>query len=148
MEGSAFSISIASKRMASSIVALCERLLSEDNDALYSSEFLCPVGLRSSIGKGFVISAMKYSQLAGVLRFYPNRRVSQISIYQFAVAESYRGQGVVSEMLLFLHTQFPGAIICKCPEASTFNNYFARTGWKKRQSSEARYSIWEWRVDE
>jgi hypothetical protein len=145
MVSSKFLVSIAPKRMTTSIVGLCERLLSEDNDALYSSEFLCPVGLRSSINKGFVICAMKNGGLAGALRFYPSRRVKQVSLYQFVVAEHYRGQGVVTEMIHFLHTQFEGIVVCKCPKQSSFNNYFIKTGWTKNNISEDVYSIWEWR---
>jgi hypothetical protein len=145
MGNNEFLVLIAGKNMASPIVALCEQLLSKDNDALYNREFLCSVGLRSSIGKGFVISAMKHNQLAGVLRFYPNRRLAQISIYQFAVAENFRGQGVVGEMLQFLRTQYSGAIICKCPKESMFNRYFEKTGWNNKRTVDTVYSIWEWR---
>jgi predicted GNAT family acetyltransferase len=145
MVKSDFAVSIATKMVISSVVALCDRLLSEDNDALYNREFLCSQGLRSAIGKGYVIIALRNNELAGILRFYPNRRISQISVYQFAVSDAYRKQGVMKAMLEFLHKQFSCPIICKCPKGSKFNGYFNSSGWEKAHVFSDLYFYWEWR---
>jgi predicted GNAT family acetyltransferase len=139
-----FVLSIATKTSIFPIVSFCGRLLSSDNAALYSSEFLCSQGLRSAVLKGLVIVATHNYNIVGVLRFYPNRRKSQISVYQFVVDEAFRGQGVVYAMLGFLHEQYNGEIICKCPKGLAFNNYFDKTGWTITEEYNA-YNYWKWR---
>ena len=145
MGPSNFTIEIAERKSQSPLLLFCSRLLSADNDALYNREFLCEQGLRSAVAKGYVIIAIADGVICGMLRFYPNRRKEQISVYQFAVSEANRGQGVVDAMLRFLCKHYNGAIVCKCPKSSAFNGYFNKTGWKIISECDP-YYYWEWRL--
>jgi len=141
-------VKIATKDMTPDLIRFSAETLKPSNDAIYNKEFLCAQGLRSSIAKGFVIVAHSDNDLCGMLRFYPQKRIEQISIYQFVVAKDFRGQGVVCKMLQFLNTLFKGAITCKCPINTQFNNYFEITGWDKKHATELEYTLWEWKVNE
>jgi len=145
MEKNNVFVKIATKDMTSTLIRLSAETLKPSNDAIYNEEFLCAQGLRSSIAKGFVIVAFSDNNLCGMLRFYPKKRIEQISIYQFVVTKNFQGHGVVCKMLQFLHAQFKGVITCKCPINSQFNNYFEMTGWDKKHSTELVYILWEWR---
>ena len=144
MENNNILVGIAERNMIQAIIQLSADTLKPDNDAIYNEEFLCPQGLRASVTKGFVITAFSGKCLCGMLRFYPNKRMEQISVYQFAVSESERGRGIVPLMLSFLREHYNGAIICKCPTDSSFNDYYRKTGWTK--VAEREYSYWEWGV--
>jgi len=143
MENNNYRITIAVKNMLPDLIKLSDTALKSDNDAVYTEEFLCKQGLRSSVSKGYVVAALSGGSACGMLRFYPNKRAEQISIYQFAVSESHRGRGVVGKMLEFLHARYRGAIIAKCPANSSFNDYYIKSGWTK--VAEKGYYYWEWR---
>jgi|GEM_PF-2640739 len=142
MESSNIIVKFATKEMTPALIRLCSDTLKPDNDAIYNEEFLCAQGLSSSVAKGFVVVAIFENNLCGMLRFYPNKRIKQISLYQFAVSKFARGLNVVALMLRFLHEHYNEAIICKCPTSSDFNAYYYKTGWTK--VAERDYYYWEW----
>lgn len=144
MENNNYRIVIAVKNMLPDLFKLSDTALKSDNDAIYNKEFLCEQGLRSSVSKGYVVAALLDGSACGMLRFYPNKRAEQISIYQFVVSESHRGRGLVEKMLKFLYTHYQGAIIAKCPANSSFNEYYIKSGWTKVAENGC-YYYWEWR---
>jgi len=130
--------------MLPELIKLSDTTLKSDNDAVYTEEFLCEQGLRSSVFKGYVVAVLSDGNICGMLRFYPNKRADQISIYQFAVSESHRGRGLVEKMLKFLHAHYRGAIIAKCPANTSFNNYYIKSGWTKTAENDD-YYYWKWK---
>jgi diaminopimelate decarboxylase len=145
MKNNNFRIVKATKNMLPTLIKLSDSTLKSDNDAVYNEEFLCEQGLRSSVAKGYVIVALSDNIVCGMMRFYPNKRAEQLSIYQFAVTESNRGRGVIAKMLEFLHGHYKGAIICKCPTSSKFNDYYVKSGWAMVDYND--YCYWEWKTD-
>jgi hypothetical protein len=143
MEDRNYNIVIATRNMVPPLIRLSKLLLKLDNDAIYNEEFLCEHGLRSSVVKGNVVVALSGKEICGMLRFYPNKRIAQTSIYQFAVANTHRGHGLVRKMLDFIQEKYKGAIVCKCPSRSRFNDYYAKTGWVKTANNDI--ICWEWR---
>jgi hypothetical protein len=137
-----YSLKIATKNMLPELIHFSDAMFRPENDAIYNDEFLCKQGLRSSILKGYVIAAFADESICGMMRFYPQKRIKQISIYQFTVAKANRGEGIVAKMLTFLHEHYDGPIVCKCPKGSSFNNYYFKTGWRK--VDENGYCHWEW----
>jgi len=105
--------------------------LSRDNDALYSDEFFCPLGVGAAIRRDQLIVAVDGDLVVGAVRFYPRKQCRQISLYQFAVDASYRGKGLLLQMLEPLRDT---DIVVLCPSDSPFNRYYCSTGWILRES--------------
>lgn len=100
--------------------------LSEDNQAIYNAEFLCPFGLKYAVIRKNVIIAISGDTIVGALRFYTSKRNKTTSLYQFAISPDSRKIGLLKSMLsLFKNMVF----IVKCPKDISFNNYYLKTGW-------------------
>jgi hypothetical protein len=108
------------------ICSFFSKHLSKKNDALYSDEFFCSMGVRAAIKRGQMIIAVEGKIIAGVARFYRKKKTQQISLYQFAVDSKHRGTGLLLNMLEQLRVP---DIVVLCPKESTFNNYYNKTGW-------------------
>ena len=102
------------------------RHLSRENDALYSDEFFCPLGVGAAIKRNQLIVAVEAESIVGAVRFYRRKQCRQISLYQFAIDASFRGKGVLLKMLEPLRDT---DIVVQCPSESSFNRYFSSTGW-------------------
>jgi diaminopimelate decarboxylase len=100
--------------------------LSQENAALYSEEFFCPLGVGAAIRHDQLIVALDGGAIVGAARFYRRKQIRQISLYQFAIAASHRGRGLLLRMLEMLRDT---DIVVLCPSESTFNRYFCSTGW-------------------
>ncbi|NDV57965.1 GNAT family N-acetyltransferase [Bacteroides sp. 519] len=103
-------------------------LLSSHNEAVYNNEFLCPLGIKYAIKKSNIIIAFSIHQqcIVGAFRFYPNKKVNKISLYQFAISPNYRKKGIFRLLLeKFSDIEY----IVKCPINIDFNYYYIKTGW-------------------
>jgi hypothetical protein len=105
---------------------LFHKLLSNENDAIYNDEFLCPDGVGAAIKRNQIIIIMDHEQLVAALRFYKRKTRSAASLYQFAITDSYRGQHLLFKMLDLLGG-IP--IEVQCPIGSKFNEYYLKTNW-------------------
>ncbi|XEC97476.1 GNAT family N-acetyltransferase [Paenibacillus tarimensis] len=120
------------------VVAFFEIYLFPDNDALYSPEFLCTDGVKAAIRRREVLIAIADNRIIGAIRFYRKKKQNIVSLYQFAIAEGYRGQGLLKQMLKAINEI---SIEVLCPISSSFNNYYHKTGWKLLQNSE-KFNRW------
>lgn len=120
-------VEIAEIKDSNEIVNLQESYLTIDNPAVYSEEFVCPIGLCFAIKRGLVVVAKEDNKIIGFLRFYVRKRNNNISLYQFVIANSHRKLGVLSKMLNLINEK---NIISYCHKDSTFNNYYKKTGWR------------------
>jgi hypothetical protein len=113
------------------------------NDGVYSQEFICPDGIKAATQRGQVIAAIDEEQVIGACRFY-KKKTHEVSLYQFAIRERYRGLGVLIKMLE--KTEAPG-VTAKCPVNAQFNNYYRKTGWSLLKTENGfmhwRYSLSE-----
>ena len=114
------------------------RHLSRDNDALYSDEFFCPLGVGAAIKRNEMMVAVEAGSIVGAVRFYRRKQCRQISLYQFAVDASCRGKGILLKMLEPLRDT---DIVVLCPSESSFNRYYRSTGWML-QERKGRYNQW------
>ncbi|MCA9731943.1 MAG: GNAT family N-acetyltransferase [Deferribacteres bacterium] len=115
------------------IIALFERNLSRNNDALYSEEFFCPLGVKSAIRREHLVIAINNNNIIAAARFYKRKKQKLISLYQFAIDASYRGKGLLLEMLKFICDT---DILVLCPKTSSFNTYYRKTGWLLKDSDD------------
>jgi hypothetical protein len=126
-------INLAPISATSNIVTFFGKYISSDNDALYSGEFFCPDGIRAAIRRNQVLITVVDNRIIGCLRFYRRKTQKIISLYQFAIDENYRGQGVLKQMLDAIN-DVPIEVLC--PARSKFNKYYQKTGWKFMKQAE------------
>jgi len=91
-----------------------------------SPEFFCPIGLRFAIKRKQVIVAHENDQIVAMARFYITKRYGHASLYQFAIANRFRGNGLLLKMLDIINTS---KIVYKCLLESSLNEYFLKTKW-------------------
>lgn len=131
-------IRFATFRDIDQVVSFFEENLSRDNDAIYSEEFFCPLGIKSAIRRDQLIVAVEDGVIFAAARFYRRRTKNVTSLYQFAIDISYRGKGLLNKMLeLILDTE----IVALCPRTSSLNTYYERTGWILK-ASDGSYNHW------
>jgi len=112
--------------------------LDRNNSAVFSEEFFCPLGIKAAIRKKQMIVATVEGQVVGAFRFYRKKTQNKISLYQFAISEVYRGQGLLKKMLNTIN-DLP--IVALCPTDSNFNEYYYKSGWKLQEQSDV-FKIW------
>jgi len=120
------------------VVSFFKSNLVQNNSAIYSEEFLCPLGIKAAIKRKQMMVAVADGQVVGAFRFYRKKTTDTISLYQFAISEMYRGQGLLKKMLKTIN-DLP--IIALCPKASEFNEYFCKTGWLL-QDHNPEFNLW------
>ncbi|MEK3766026.1 GNAT family N-acetyltransferase [Solibacillus sp. FSL K6-4121] len=120
------------------VVSFFNENLDSNNSAVYSQEFLCPHGIKAAIRRKQMIVATVNGQLVGAFRFYRKKTQNNISLYQFAVSEIYRGQGLFKKMLETIN-DLP--IISLCPTNSNLNNYYVKSGWYLQEQS-GEFNVW------
>ena len=124
-EDSSCTIGIAGPKDTQRIVAFFKVYLHDNNPAIYSQEFLCNYGVSGAIRRQSVIVAHEKDSIVAACRYY-RRKDGDISLYQFAIREDYRGRHLLFNMLKTLGN------VCfhsKCPAEIEFNNYYKKTGW-------------------
>ena len=112
--------------------------LDDQQDAIYSNEFLCPLGINAAIRRNQMIVATEHGEIVGALRFYRKKTQSIISLYQFAIRGDYRGQGLVKEMLCQLSDS---PIVSLCPVHCSFNSYYLKSGWELHEQN-MQFNVW------
>jgi|SRR3989339_649092 len=120
------------------VIAFFTKNLSGQNDAIYSAEFLCPMGVIGAIRKQQLLIAEKDGVIIAAIRFYRKKRDRGISLYQFAIARDFRGRGLLLSMLERLRDQ---VIVSLCPSSSSLNSYYEKQGWRFEQV-ENKFNTW------
>ncbi|MBN3522519.1 GNAT family N-acetyltransferase [Paenibacillus apiarius] len=131
-------IRLAHPAEAPAIVAFFEAYITRGHNGIPNEEFFCPDGARAAAKRNQILVAVEHHRIAGALRFYPKKESERISLYQFAVAENYRGQRLLNRML---HTAFPIPVDVTCPLDSSFNGYYDKSGWTLAGQT-ARFNRW------
>jgi len=75
---------------------------------------------------------------SGGISVLPKKTQNKISLYQFAISEVYRGQGLLKKMFKTIN-DLP--IVALCPTDSDFNEYYYKTGWNLQEQSDG-FKIW------
>ena len=131
-------ISLANTSQAGLIETFFSDNLLGDNDAIYSAELTCPLGIHAAVRRKQMIVATVEGEIIAACRFYPKKTQSKISLYQFAVRSDYRGKGLLKKMFAVLPDD---PIISICPIHSNFNNYYSKTGWTLHNQN-GEFKIW------
>ncbi|MGE8206778.1 GNAT family N-acetyltransferase [Heyndrickxia sp. NPDC080065] len=131
-------ISFADLTHTPQVVSFFKNNLEHNNSAVYSEEFLCPLGIKGAIKRKQMIVAIFNGQVVGAFRFYRKKTTNTISLYQFAISEIYRGQGVLKKMLKTIN-DLP--IHALCPMESEFNEYFYKSGWHLQEHN-PEFNMW------
>ncbi|EJV87696.1 GNAT family N-acetyltransferase [Bacillus cereus] len=131
-------IALANPAHISEVVSFFNENLERNNSAVYSEEFLCPLGVKAAIKRKQMIVATVEGQVVGAFRFYRKKTQNKISLYQFAISEVYRGQGLLKKMFKTIN-DLP--IVALCPTDSDFNEYYYKTGWNLQEQSDE-FKIW------
>lgn len=114
------------------------KYLDASNPAIYSPEFFCPLGVKAAAKRGHIIVCLDKNYIVAALRVYPRKKDTIVSLYQFAIHENYRGQGLLQKMLKF--TGFNKFEIL-CPKYIAFNFFYQKTGWVLTHSDD-KYNYW------
>jgi diaminopimelate decarboxylase len=122
---SSCSISFAHTQNTNDIIEFFNKYLGHTNSAMHSEEFFCQDGISTAIKKKNIVVSSYNDRIIGAYRFY-RRKNGEISLYQFAVSDIWRGQRLIHKMLKFLGRV---TIHTKCPINNNFNDYFKNTGW-------------------
>ena len=131
-------IALANPAHISEVVSFFNENLERNNSAVYSEEFLCPLGVKAAIRRNQMIVATVEGQVVGAFRFYRKKTQNKISLYQFAISEVYRCQGLLKKMFKTIN-DLP--IVALCPTDSDFNEYYYKTGWNLQEQSDE-FKIW------
>ncbi|OLS37155.1 hypothetical protein BTR22_10770 [Alkalihalophilus pseudofirmus] len=131
-------ISLANLSHVSEVITFFNENLDTNNSAVYSEEFLCPLGMKAAIKRNQMIIATDQGKVVGAFRFYRKKTQKQISLYQFAISESHRGQGLLIDMLNTIN-DLP--IFVSCPTSSNFNEYYYKSGWVLQEQN-TEFKIW------
>ncbi|MFF2753323.1 GNAT family N-acetyltransferase [Psychrobacillus sp. NPDC058041] len=131
-------IALADTTYAPQIVSFFKNNLDCNNSGIYSKEFLCPLGIKAAIRRKQMIVGIVDGQVVGAFRFYRKKTTNSISLYQFAINEDYRGQGLLKKMLKTIN-DLP--ILALCPFESKFNEYYYKSGWHL-QEQDTEFKVW------
>ncbi|MBK3494102.1 GNAT family N-acetyltransferase [Viridibacillus sp. YIM B01967] len=131
-------IALANPTHISEVVSFFNENLERNNSAVYSEEFLCPLGVKAAIRRKQMIVATVEGQVVGAFRFYRKKTQNKISLYQFAISKIYRGQGLLKKMLKTIN-DLP--IISLCPTYSYLNDYYYKSGWYLQEQNEE-FNVW------
>lgn len=131
-------IALANPNHIPEVVSFFNENLDSNNSAVYSEEFLCPLGIKAAIRRNQMIVATVEGQVVGAFRFYRRKTQNKVSLYQFAISEIYRGQGLLKKMLETIN-DLP--IISLCPTDSNLNYYYDKSGWLLQEQSEE-FNVW------
>ncbi|MFJ8261089.1 GNAT family N-acetyltransferase [Rummeliibacillus sp. NPDC094406] len=120
------------------VLSFFKHNLDRNNNGIYSEEFLCPLGIEAAIRRKQMIVAIVEGQVVGAFRFYKKKSSNTISLYQFAISEIYRRQGLLKKMLKIIN-DLP--ILALCPIESEFNEYYYKSGWQLQEQN-SQFNKW------
>ena len=132
-------ITTANPAHIADLITFFNEHLDSNNSAIYSEEFLCPLGIKAAVNRKQMIVAVVDGQLVGAFRFYRKKTQNKISLYQFALREDYRGKSLLKKMLQTINDV---PIVALCPFDSEFNYYFIKTGWKQQRQIDE-FNVWD-----
>lgn len=118
-------ITLANYELIPELRSFFGKYIDMSNDGVYSQEFICPDGMSAATRRGQMMIAIDGNEVIGACRFY-KRKTNDVSLYQFAIEEKYRGTGLLIKMLE--KTEASGVTV-RCPENAKFNQYYRKTGW-------------------
>jgi Acetyltransferase (GNAT) family len=133
-------ITFADSWLGQDVTFFFQNHIHENNDGISNREYLCPDGAFAAARRRQVVVAIENGEIVGALRFYPKKSTQTISLYQFAIRSSHRGQNVMGRMLQILG-DYPVEVIC--PIASKMNEYYEKSGWRLKEGKKDN-NIWEW----
>lgn len=133
-------ITIAESWLAHDIAYFFQNHIQANHDGISNKEYLCPDGALASTRRGQVVVAIENDQIVGALRFYPKKSKQTISLYQFAIRSSHRGQNLLGRML-HIFGEYPVEVAC--PLSSRMNEYYEKRGWRLKEAKNSG-NIWEW----
>lgn len=116
------------------ILSFHELYLTSNNTAIYSDEFLCTSGIYSAVINNRMVLVLKDNEIIGLARFYLQKKVQCISLYQFAIAEGYRGNGLSEGMFSYLQKIYNCPLESCCPIDNTLNHYYEKNNWKLKST--------------
>ena len=120
-------IQLARTEQIPSVQSFFQKHLAREMEGIYSDEFVCPLGVRAAVNRQQMLVAVVNGEIVGAMRFYPKKTVRKVSLYQFAIAERFRGRGVLQQML----TRCGDApIYALCPAESNFNTFYEKAGFQ------------------
>ena len=95
-----------------------------ENKAVYSEEFLCVLRLRAAVKRKCMVVMVRKGIIIAAARIY-RKKNDTISLYQFAVEQSYRGKN----LMRFLISQIGYPVFSACPSDLEFNMYYKNSKW-------------------
>jgi len=120
-------IKVASVPLTQRVLLFFQRYIDQTKEGIYNLELVCPDGIKAAVKRRQIIVAIEEGYVVAALRFYKRKNQDIVSLYQFAISETHRGKGLLMKMLKVLDTPL---IIALCPEKSSFNEYYIKTGWQ------------------
>lgn len=99
--------------------------INKNTDWLYSQEFICPFWIKWAIKRKQILLSKNENKIIWSLRFYKQKRKDIVSLYQFAISETYRWKWLLFKMLESINCS---TIHSRCLIASEFNKYYEKTG--------------------
>ncbi|MFG0215509.1 GNAT family N-acetyltransferase [Brevibacillus porteri] len=133
-------ITIAESWLGYDVTYFFQDNIQENNDGISNKEFLCSDGAFAAVRRRQIVVAIENDQIVGALRFYPKRSTQTISLYQFAIRSSHRGQNLMGKMLQIFGDN---PVEVSCPISSTMNGYYENSGWRLKENKRGN-NIWEW----
>lgn len=131
-------IVLASETHTSHVISFFKNNLDSNNSGVYSKEFLCPDGVKAAVRREQMLMAIINNEVVGAIRFYKKKTKNNISLYQYAISENYRGQGLFKKMLRTIHNV---PIHAFCPIESEFNEFYHKTGWYLQETG-IKFKVW------
>lgn len=105
-----------------------------------SPEFLCPFGTRAAIRRKQIFVAIFGADIVGAVRIYPQKTRPIVSVYQFAVEESFEKWEVLRGLL----ESFGAATFeATCPKEAAVNAFFRAAGWVE-ESNDSDETVWRY----
>ncbi len=89
-------------------------------------ECLCESGTRAAVRRKEVLVAISASRVIGAARIYRRKKISRVSVYQFAVDEDFRGLHVIEELLRLCDD---AVFEMTVPRNAPINGYLRSSGW-------------------
>jgi len=132
-------LSLAQQNETPMVIDFLNQYIDQDTEGAWNDEFRCPYGITRAIKRKQMIITKKGNSIVGALRFYPQKRKNIVSVYQFAVKESERGNDLVKKMLECTDGE---VFHSRCPENIKFNDYYLKTGWKLFKTDDLG-NVWE-----
>lgn len=74
-----------------------------------------------------MLVAIVNNEIIGAMRFYPRKTAREVSLYQFAIDERFRGRGMFQQMLAQCGDE---PIHVLCPVVSSFNTFYEKAGFQ------------------